>query len=132
VQPLTGADLALKIKEHHGYLTASINEPGGNHQNEGAACGLPILFRDSGCLPEYCKGYGVMFNENNFLTKLMEFRHTYNKYSELMHTFPNTAEVMVNNYIDYFESLLEKRDLIVDRRKLSRISPATLRLKFPL
>jgi len=132
VQPLHGVTLATKIKEHHGYITASINEPGGNHQNEGAACGLPLLYRNSGCLPEYCDGYGVMFDENNFQTKLIEFRNTYNDYVDVMDKFPNTAEVMVNNYVKYFESLLEKRDFIIKRRKLSKMSSTSFRLNFPL
>jgi hypothetical protein len=132
VQPLHGALLAMKIKEHHGYLTASINEPGGNHQNEGAACGLPLLYRNSGCLPEYCEGYGVMFDENNFKTKLLEFHNTYSDYVNKMSNFPNTAEVMVNNYFKYFELLLEKRDFIIERREQSRMSMAALRLRFPI
>jgi hypothetical protein len=132
VEPLHGALLAMKIKEHHGYLTASINEPGGNHQNEGAACGLPLLYRNSGCLPEYCEGYGVSFDENNFQSKLIEFRNTYSDYVNKMSNFPNTAEVMVNNYLKYFELLLEKRDFIIERRQHSRMSMAALRLKFPV
>jgi hypothetical protein len=122
----------MKIKEHHGYLTASINEPGGNHQNEGAACGLPLLYRNSGCLPEYCEGYGVMFDEYNFKNKLFDFYNTYSDYVNKMSNFPNTAEEMVSNYLKYFELLLEKRDFLIERRKQSRISVAALRLKFPI
>lgn len=132
VEPLHGGLLAMKIKEHHGYLTASINEPGGNHQNEGAACGLPLLYRNSGCLPEYCEGYGVSFDENNFQAKLIEFRNTYSNYVNKMSNFPNTAEVMVNDYLQYFQSLLEKRDFIIERRQRSKMSMAALRLKFPI
>jgi len=132
VQPLHGASLSAKIKEHHGYLTASINEPGGNHQNEGAACGLPLLYRNSGALPEYCEGYGVMFDEHNFKTKLLEFHNTYDDYVNIMNNYPNNAEVMVNNYLKYFELLLEKRDFIIERRKQSGISMAALRLRFPV
>lgn len=132
IQPLHSAALAMKIKEHHGYLTASINEPGGNHQNEGALCGLPLLYRNSGCLPEYCDGYGVMFDDNNFQSKLVEFRTVYNNYVGVMDKFPNTAEAMVNKYVAYFELLLEKRDFIIRRRKWSRTSAAALRLNFPL
>lgn len=132
VEPLHGGLLAMKIKEHHGYLTASINEPGGNHQNEGAACGLPLLYRNSGCLPEYCEGYGVSFDENNFQAKLIEFRNTYSNYVNKMSNFPNTAEVMVNDYLQYFQSLLEKRDFIIERRQHSKMSMAALRLKFPI
>jgi hypothetical protein len=132
VQPLHGTALARRIKEHHGYITASINEPGGNHQNEGAACGLPLFYRNSGCLPEYCEGFGVMFDENDFESKLMEFRNTYSDYVIFMNNFPNTAEVMVNNYIKFFESLLEKSHFIIERRKSSKMSTAALRLNFPL
>ena len=132
VEPLHGGLLAMKIKEHHGYLTASINEPGGNHQNEGAACGLPLLYRNSGCLPEYCEGYGVSFDENNFQAKLIEFRNTYSNYVNKMSNLPNTAEVMVNDYLQYFQSLLEKRDFIIERRQRSKMSMAALRLKFPI
>lgn len=132
VQPLHGVTLARKIKEHHGYITASINEPGGNHQNEGAACGLPLLYRNSGCLPEYCEGFGVMFDENNFKSKLMEFYNSYNDFVMYMIRFPNTAEVMVKNYVKFFESLLEKSQYIFERRELSKTSFTALRLNFPL
>ena len=54
IKPLNGLALAEELKKHDAYLTASINEPGGNHQNEGALCGLPLIYRESGCLPEYC------------------------------------------------------------------------------
>ena len=132
VQPLHDASLAMKIKEHHGYVTASINEPGGNHQNEGAGCGLPLLFRKSGCLPEYCEGYGVSFDEDNFEAKLIEFRNTYDNYVDIMSSYPNTADVMVNNYLNFFEFLLEKRDYIASRRKISKFSISALRLHFPI
>ena len=37
-----------ELKKHDIYITASENEPSGNHHMEGALCGLPILFKDSG------------------------------------------------------------------------------------
>ena len=132
INPVQGVELALKIKENHGYITASINEPGGNHQNEGAACGLPLLYRNSGCLPEYCDGYGVMFDENNFEAKLLEFYTNYSDYVNVMSNYPNTADVMVQNYLKHFELLLAKRDYILSRRKISRFSKSALRLNFPI
>ena len=45
IKPLHSKNLATELKKHHVYLTASINEPGGNHQNEAALCGLPLLYR---------------------------------------------------------------------------------------
>ena len=45
VPPLDGEALAAELRSHHVYITGSKNEPGGNHQNEGALCGLPIIYR---------------------------------------------------------------------------------------
>ena len=59
---MNGKELADCIRKHDIYLTASINEPAGMHHIEGACCGLPILYRNSGSLPEYCAGFGVEFN----------------------------------------------------------------------
>ncbi len=132
IEPLYSHALAKKLKEQHGYLTASINEPGGNHQNEGAACGLPLLYRDSGCLPEYCEGYGVMFNENNFELKLTEFYNNYSKYSKVMEYYPHTSDIMIEKYISHFELLLEKKNFILGKRQISRINKAVLRLRFPM
>ncbi len=59
--PLNGHALAAKLKEHHVYISASLNEPAGMHYVEALQCGLPILYRNSGSLPEYCHDYGVKF-----------------------------------------------------------------------
>ena len=37
---------------------------------EGILCGLPIIYRESGALPEYCKKFGVPFENDNFLPAL--------------------------------------------------------------
>ena len=75
------------MKKHHGYITASINEPGGNHQNEGALCGLPLLYSNSGCLPEYCDGYGIKFSKSNFENKLIEFFQNYSFFYETKNVY---------------------------------------------
>jgi glycosyltransferase involved in cell wall biosynthesis len=62
VAPLSGIDLGEALREHHVYVTGSRNEPGSMHQVEGMMCGLPVVFRDSGALPEYCEGFGEIFN----------------------------------------------------------------------
>ena len=43
IPPLSGVKLASKLKENHLYITASKNEPSGNHHIEAAQCSLPIL-----------------------------------------------------------------------------------------
>ena len=73
-----------------------------------------------------------MFDENNFETKLIEFRNTYSDFVNIMSGYPNTADVMVKNYLDFFEFLLKKREYITSRRKISKLGINALRLKFPI
>ena len=53
IEPLDGENLARELKKNHIYITGSINEPSGNHHIEGAMCGLPLLYINSGGIPEY-------------------------------------------------------------------------------
>ena len=72
INPLSGKDLAKMLKNHHIYITASINEPSGNHHIEAAQCGLPIIYINSGGIVEYCRDYGVLFNnKDDFNEKLL-------------------------------------------------------------
>ena len=123
IPPKHGVELADLLSQNHVYLTASQNEPGGNHQNEGANCGLPLLFRESGCMPEYCTGYGISFNENNFEQKLDEMANTYDIWVEKMKDYPNTADRMSEQYYQLFLDLLSRRDEVLARRKWPRRLP---------
>ena len=59
-KPLSGRELAEELNKNDIYVTGSINEPAGMHHIEGALCGLPLLYRESGALPEYCNGFGII------------------------------------------------------------------------
>lgn len=118
VSPLDGVELANELRNHHAYLTASVNEPGGNHQNEGALCGLPLLYRRSGCLPEYCDGYGVSFDEIDFEDRLNQLIENYNEYAALMPQYPNTAAFTCSSYTALFDELFKAKDAILKSRHL--------------
>ena len=121
VSPLDGTVLAAELCSHHAYLTASINEPGGNHQNEGALCGLPLVYRSSGCMPEYCKGFGIEFSGVDDLCRaLQQLMATYPDLVERMAQYPWTAERMTREWIDLFEKLLRGREEIIAARRLWR------------
>ena len=65
IPPMDGNELANTIRSNHVTLRVrkmNMRKP----QNEGAMCGLPLLFRRSGCLPEYCEGFGVSFESVDF------------------------------------------------------------------
>jgi hypothetical protein len=121
VAPLNGEALATELQRHHGYLTASINEPGGNHQNEGALCGLPLLYRQSGCMPEYCRGFGVEFvGPDDFAAAFDRFVEQYPALAAKMPSYPYTAERMTREWIALFEVLLGERAALLARRQLWR------------
>lgn len=129
--PLDGEPLATALRSHHAYLTASINEPGGNHQNEGALCGLPLLYRRSGCLPEYCDGFGVAFDETDFEPRLEQLIEQYAAIVPAMMRYPHTAARMTASYLACFERLLASRDRIVAARRLWRSPWLLLRNQIP-
>ena len=123
IPPKSGRELAQEIKKHHIYLTASINEPAGMHHIEGALCGLPLLYRTSGALPEYCKNFGVSFSgQADFEESLSKLIQEYDYWEEQMQYYENTAEKMCQNYYDLFGDLIEEKRNIVSRRNLNRIA----------
>ena len=107
--PLAGLELAEKIKEHHIYITASINEPSGNHHIEAAQCGLPILYIDSGGIPEYCENYGVSF-DNNFEDQLEYVMKNYSTLKRAMNNYPFSANKMCNEFYELFNILLAQKE----------------------
>lgn len=121
IKPLSGDELALCLAEHHIYLTGSQNEPAGMHHIEGALCGLPLLYRDSGALPDYCNGYGVMFNADNFKDKLDEIISNYGSWTNCMNSYPHTADKMCTEYYKLFLKLYDQRDKLIAQRNRNLI-----------
>ncbi|MGE4338579.1 MAG: hypothetical protein AB7E55_21745 [Pigmentiphaga sp.] len=117
IPPLAGEQLAEALRRHHVYVTASINEPGGNHQIEGGLCGLPLIYRDSGCMPEYCEGFGIMFGEKGFENALERMMREYPDHLAHMKEFPHTAERTTAAWIALFRELDRCRDTYISRRK---------------
>jgi len=117
IPPLDGSELANELRRHHIYLTASLNEPGGNHQNEGALCGLPILYRHSGCMPEYCDGYGESFTDDTFEDSLRKLITNYFFLNDAMLSYPHTAKSMCIQYTKLFDDLVcnNKKDILKRR-----------------
>jgi len=133
VPPLDGPELAAALRSHHAYLTASINEPGGNHQNEGAACGLPLIYRESGCLPEYCRGFGISFSgPDDVVDAVSSLERDYAAMAARMPSYPHTAEKMTSEWIGLFETLLSMREELVARRRILRQPLAALATQLPL
>lgn len=121
IQPLKAVALAEELRQHDVYLTASINEPGGNHQNEGALCGLPILYRNSGCLPEYCDGFGIGFNgPEDFEISLKKISENYPAIYAKMKDYPNRSSFSTNQYLMLFDELIRRKPELKSKRALMR------------
>ena len=108
---LSGEKLADKIKENHIYVTASMSEPAGMHHIEGAMCGLPLLYRNSGGIPEYAKDFGKMFNgKEDFFSKLKEIIKEYDFYYNKMIKYPYDSVLMCSKYEELFCKLLKHEE----------------------
>ena len=116
--PMHGKKLGIELSKHDLYLTASLNEPAGMHHIEGALSGLPLLYRNSGALPEYCKNYGVSFDNSNFIDSLENILVNYEEYKIKIKKYPNNATKMSEKYLNLFTSLISKRKQIVKKREL--------------
>jgi hypothetical protein len=128
--PLDGPALAAALANHHAYLTASIGEPSGNHHIEGALTGMPILYRRSGGLPEYCAPYGIGFDgPNDFPEALDAFLKSYFVLKPKLADYPHTSTRMAAQFLELFDRLARQSSEISDRRRpwrdpLARIANA--------
>jgi len=133
VSALNGQKLADELRSHHGYITGSINEPGGNHQNEGALCGLPIIYRNSGCMPEYCDGFGISYEGVQDVTyALDDLYHHYESYADKVKSYPHNADKTAKEWRSFFEDIIERRQDIIGSRKIFRNPYLLLRNQIPL
>lgn len=119
--PLNGQALAEELRAHHVYITGSINEPAGLHHIEGALCGLPILYRRSGGLPEYCDGFGIAFDgPRDIDAAIGEMQAEYGAWRATLSNYGHTEIRMTREYLELFEELLARRDQIDAERLLWR------------
>lgn len=116
VPVLDGPALGGELRSHHVYLTAARHEPGGNHYIEGMRCGLPVLYLESGSLPEYCGAYGLSFTLEDFADRLMEMRDRCLELRAAVLACPFGAKAMAESYVALFESLVNDRRVSPRRR----------------
>lgn len=65
-------DLAVVLKQHHIYLSASENDPCSNSLIEALSCGLPAIYLKSGGHPEIVKNAGLGFDDKEEIPKILE------------------------------------------------------------
>ena len=133
VPPLDGVALATELRRHHGYLTASQNEPGGMHHVEGALCGLPLLFRRSGALPEYCSLFGIGFDgPGDFDAALARYIEEYPRLALALSSYPYDATLTCTRWLALLQDLVADREAIARRRRPWRSPLVFLANQLPL
>lgn len=110
IKPLSGMQLNRELNNHDIYITATRNEPAGMHHIEAACCGLPILYINSGALPEYCDEYGIEFNKENLIFKIEELYKNIDTYKQKLTNYKYTSEYSNQKYLDTFFKLKSKPD----------------------
>lgn len=127
IKPISGYELSKELKNHHAYLTGSINEPSGNHHIEAAQCGLPIIYKISGGMPEYCNGYGVGYFDN--LEKaIQDLIESYTTIRKRVLNYSNNSDQMCSKFLDLFiqtkfysEKLNQNKFLYISKQYLKYI-----------
>jgi hypothetical protein len=88
------------------------------HHIEGAMVGLPLIFRRSGALPEYCGGFGEAFDGPDDVEAAVERMMTnYPRWKMAMPDYANTARRMADAYVDLLERLVAQREQIARSRR---------------
>ena len=118
--PISGLELSSKLKEHHVYITGSLNEPSGNHHIEASQCGLPVMYINSGGVKEYCENFGLEYNIDNLEEKFMYLISNYTHYLNKMSKYPFNSNTMCKEYLLLFEYLLENKKEFLKIRTIKK------------
>ena len=70
--PVPSERLAEVLREHDLLVTASLHESCPNHVLEALACGLPVVYANSGAMREVIDRAGLMFADRSELPSLLE------------------------------------------------------------
>ena len=88
------------------------------HHIEGALSGLPIIYRESGAIPEYCYNFGLSFQNLEIVNAIESMILEYDNYRGKIKYYPYTASKMTSDYLNLFEDLILKRENILKKKNL--------------
>lgn len=117
ISPLYGIELSKELKKHDIYITGSKNEPSGNHHMEAAMCGLPILYFRSGGVYEYCKDFGLEYENNNLKEKIIEITENYDLYVQKLNNYPFSFENAFEEFLDFINNVISNKEDIYKNRE---------------
>ena len=113
LEPVKHNEIGDILKNHHLYITASLFEPSGNHHVEAMQCGLPVLYINSGGTTEYCKDFGIEYNEANLEEKIRYAKENYGLYFNKLIDHQYDSETMCKNYLELFTECAKNKKLYI-------------------
>ena len=76
------------------------------------------MYINSGGIPEYCNGYGVMFNNSkDFEEKLVKIIENYDFFYKKMESYPFDSQIMSKDYLDLFEKMIQNKEKYLKERR---------------
>jgi glycosyltransferase involved in cell wall biosynthesis len=107
VEPIGALELSELLPQYDVYLTASIEEAGGNHSVEAMACGLPIVYHDAGGgVANFCCNIGEGYRTfEEMLTKLRKTKNNYRDLKNRVLGYNRTLENVCEQYVRAMESV---------------------------
>jgi glycosyltransferase involved in cell wall biosynthesis len=110
IEPMGADELVKELPEHDIYLTASVEETGGNHVLEALAAGLPVVYHKDGCgIVNYCEGYGEEYGTlEEMVKKLSQVANNYSEYKRSVMSYSSNLEQMIEKYVCLMEDEFEK------------------------
>jgi glycosyltransferase involved in cell wall biosynthesis len=99
---LQTSEVALQLKQHDIFITASENDPCSNSLIEALACGLPAIALNSGGHPEILCSGGILYKKTEeLIEKIKEMSRQINDYRENI-KIKNLDEIS-NEYISFLK-----------------------------
>ena len=101
-------EIAKQMRESDAFIHAAINEPCSNAIIEAMACGLPLLFKDSGSNRELAGEYGIPLTDN-FVDEVNILQNGYSRLRDrVLHDRSKfLMESAAAQYVKSFERALE-------------------------
>ncbi len=107
IKPLDSQELAMQLRKHDVFITASVNDPCSNSLIEAIECGLPTIVRNSGGHPELIKKGGRVFNDKSDVLQAIEkLVDSYDDYKANKENYD--IEEIGEEYINFFKEIVSK------------------------
>lgn len=101
IEPI-GVDMLVDIlPKHDFYLSASVDETGGNHVLEAIGAGLPVIYhKNGGGIVDYSQDYGVEYeSKEDMMSKIVHMIENYSKYKKCVLSYNKTLELVIDKYV---------------------------------